>query len=78
MDTQLPTSLKPKHLSFDEMWQVHKKYTSKENSSILDVADFLYPKRDKWNFSDLLYYVINGLNSNNYSTFSEFIKNLSK
>ena len=60
------------------MWQVHKKYISKENSSILDVADFLYPKRDKWNFSKLLYYVINGLNSNNYSTFSEFIKNLSK
>ena len=24
MDIQLPTSLKPKHLSFDEMWKLYK------------------------------------------------------
>jgi len=59
------------------MWEVHKKYTNKEGYTLIDVANFLYPKRSKWDFSELLYYVINGLNANHYSTFDEFIKGLS-
>lgn len=71
------TSLKPKHLNFDEMWAIHKKYTNKSDYTLLDVADFLYPKRDRWDFSTLLYKVINGLNDNHYPIFNDFIKSLS-
>ena len=78
METQLPVnkSLKPKQLNFDEMWKVHKKYIDKDGYTLIDVANYLYPKRSKLDFSSLLYYVINGLNSNHYPTFDEFIKGI--
>jgi hypothetical protein len=70
-------TLSPKHLNFDEMWKVHLLY-KKGNHSVIDVANFLYPKRQKMEFSELLVNSINGLNYNNYPLFLNFIKGFTR
>jgi predicted CopG family antitoxin len=46
-------SLRPRKLSFDEMWIAHKKYKQSDTKSFIDVVDMLYPKRKKEGTSDL-------------------------
>ena len=64
---------KVKHLTFSEMWQLHKYYT---NNQIMKSLSVIYPKHkynnvvDANTFADLII----GLHTVNYESFVEFIK----
>jgi hypothetical protein len=71
-------NISPKHLSIEEMWKIHRIYSSKETTSFRDVANILYPNRKKTkSVEELLRIVIQGLYSIGYAEFVEFIKRFS-